>query len=246
MTFILTCALYVAFSTDHFRTIPLNKENLFVPYPFILTCALYVAFSTDHFRTIPLNKEDLTTLRTYESRADFTTYVAVLREVLAVFGKAIQESLTRTMGQYLEVTGGQLANTNKSEWDKDIAARMICTNNHAEGPFATVRAFLHMYPRLAIPNPDPHPILTFCLTVYLPLTTSMRLKTVAALSAAIVNGTHRVAHKAGNRVVEAGLAITAPTVLKNAVSTICGVRRCTPGKRVHNPNPFAYPEPSRN
>jgi hypothetical protein len=51
------------------------------------------------------------------------------------------------MGQYLEVTGGQLANTNKSDWDKDIAARMVCTNNHAEGPFATVRAFLHMYPR---------------------------------------------------------------------------------------------------
>jgi hypothetical protein len=74
----------------------------------------------------------------------------------------------------------------------------------------------------------------------------MRLKTVAALCAAIVNGTHRAAHKVDNRVVEAGLAITAPTVLKDAVSKICGVRRCTPDKPVHNPNPFAYPDPSLN
>ena len=72
----------------------------------------------------------------------------------------------------------------------------------------------------------------------------MRLKTVASLSAAIVNGTHRAAHKKGNRIVETGLAITAPTVLKEAVSKICGVRLRTPGKPVHNPNPFAYPDPS--
>jgi hypothetical protein len=51
------------------------------------------------------------------------------------------------MGQYLEVTGGRLANSNKSDWEKDIAARMICANNPTEGPFATVRAFLQMYPR---------------------------------------------------------------------------------------------------
>jgi hypothetical protein len=92
-------------------------------------------------------KAHLAALRAYESRQDLAAYVAVLREVLAVFGKGIHESLSYTMGQYLEVTGGQLANSNKSSWEKDIAARMICTNNHAEGPFATVRAFLHMYPR---------------------------------------------------------------------------------------------------
>jgi hypothetical protein len=39
-----------------------------------------------------------------------------------------------------------------------------------EGPFATVRAFLHIYP-------------------------SLKLRTVATMSAAIVNGTHRPAHK---------------------------------------------------
>jgi hypothetical protein len=92
-------------------------------------------------------KADLATLQAYESKQDLATYVAVLREVLEVFGKGgIHESLIRTMGNYLEVTGGWLANSNKSEWEKDVAARMICTNNPAEGPFATVRAFLQIYP----------------------------------------------------------------------------------------------------
>ena len=63
-----------------------------------------------------------------------------------------------------------MANKHKSGWEKDIAARMICTNNAAEGPFATVRAFLHIYP-------------------------SLKLRTLATMSAAIVNGTHRPAHK---------------------------------------------------
>ena len=74
------------------------------------------------------------------------------------------------MGKYLEATGGRLSNKNKSQWEKDIAARMICTNNAAEGPFATVRAFLQMYP-------------------------SLKLGTIVSMSAAIVNGTHRPAHK---------------------------------------------------
>jgi hypothetical protein len=44
-------------------------------------------------------------------------------------------------------TGGKLANKHKTEWEKDIAARMVGTNNAAESPFATVRALLHIYPR---------------------------------------------------------------------------------------------------
>ncbi len=61
----------------------------------------------------------------------------------------MHESLTRTMGAYLEATAGRLSNANKSNWEKDTASRMIVigTNNPAESPFATVRAFLHMYPR---------------------------------------------------------------------------------------------------
>ncbi len=75
------------------------------------------------------------------------TYTEVLKKVLNLFGEGMHESLTRTMGEYLEVTGGRLSNSNKSEWEKDIASRMIGSNNPAESPFATVRAFLHMYPR---------------------------------------------------------------------------------------------------
>ncbi len=110
---------------------------------------------------------------------------------------------------------------------------MICTNNPVEGPFATVRAFLHMYPRLANPNPNPNP------NPY----PSMKLKTVAALSAAIVNGTHRAAHKVGKRTVPAGLAITAAPLLQHAVSTLCGVRRRNPGPHAAPINPYHYTNP---
>ncbi len=48
----------------------------------------------------------------------------MLKTVFEVFGKGIHESLTRTMGNYLEVSGGRLANSNKNAWEKDIAARM--------------------------------------------------------------------------------------------------------------------------
>ncbi len=92
-------------------------------------------------------------------------YTPILIEVFKLFGEGIQESLTRTLGDYLEATGGQLANSHKTQGDKELAARMVCTNNLAEGSFATVRAFLHMFP-------------------------SLKLRTVAGLSGALVNGTH--------------------------------------------------------
>jgi hypothetical protein len=38
-----------------------------------------------------------------------------------------------TLGKYLEATSGCLSNKNKSEWEKDIAARMVSTNKAAEG-----------------------------------------------------------------------------------------------------------------
>ena len=105
-------------------------------------------------------------LRAYETREDIGVYQPVLLEVFKLFGEGIKESLTRTMGDYLQGLGGALANNQKTQLEKDVASRMVCTNNLAEGPFATVRAFLHMYP-------------------------SMTLKTVAGLSGAMVNGTHR-------------------------------------------------------
>jgi hypothetical protein len=71
----------------------------------------------------------------------------------------------------------------------------------------------------------------------------MKLKTVASLSATTVNGTHRPEHRDGKRMVEAGLAISAPTQLKDAVSKLCCVRRRNPGnpKLIRNPEPIPFP-----
>jgi hypothetical protein len=113
---------------------------------------------------------DLQVLKQFMGREDIAQYKIVLKEVLRLFGAAIKESLTRTMGEYLEATEGRLRNSAKTEWEKDVASRMICTNNPAEGPFATARAFLHMYPTL-------------------------KLRTLATLCAAVVNGTYRPARK---------------------------------------------------
>ena len=136
-------------------------------------------------------------LRAYETREDIGVYQPVLLEVFKLFGEGIKESLTRTMGDYLEGLGGALANNQKTQLEKDVASRMVCTNNLAEGPFATVRAFLHMYP-------------------------SMTLKTVAGLSGAMVNGTHRAWGAKKN--ASAGIAITAPGPLRAAITKLCSVR----------------------
>jgi hypothetical protein len=47
---------------------------------------------------------DLVMLQKYKDREDIETYTVVLKEVLHLFGQAIHESLTRTMGAYLEAT----------------------------------------------------------------------------------------------------------------------------------------------
>ncbi len=166
--------------------------------------------------------DELRMLRAYQNREDSDVYQPVLRDVLRLFGEAIHESLMRTMGDYLEATNGHLRNSTKTEWESEVASRMVCTNNHAEGPFATVRAFMHIYP-------------------------SLKLRTVAGLSAAMVNGTHRSIGKQeaippflipilyylslpiliviGNRDnTTAGLAFTAPLRLRNAITKVCSVR----------------------
>jgi hypothetical protein len=147
---------------------------------------------------------DLMLLRKYQDREDIVTYTVILQEVLHLFGQGIHESLTRTMANYLEATGGRLSNNNKTPWEQEIAAKMICTNNPAEGPFATVKAFLNMYP-------------------------SLKLRTVASLSAAICNGTHRPSHGTGHNAKEAGLALNSPARVKEAVTKLCCVRTKSPG-----------------
>ena len=144
------------------------------------------------------------TLQKYKNREDLETYTVVLKEVFNLFGQGIHESLTRTMGAYLEATGGTDQNQHKTQWEKAIASKLICTNNPAESPFATAKAYLDLYP-------------------------TMNLRSLAAFSASICSGTHRPKHGAGTQVKEAGVALTAPDAVKAAVSKLCGVRRRTPG-----------------
>jgi hypothetical protein len=98
------------------------------------------------------DQADLQKLRAFETRQDVERYKDVLKKVLSLFSEGMHESLTRLMGAYLEATAGRVSNANKSEWEKEIASGMIGTNNPAESPFATVRTFLHMYPRYIPPS----------------------------------------------------------------------------------------------
>jgi hypothetical protein len=65
---------------------------------------------------------DLSVLRKSIDREDIDNYTVVLKEVFHLFGQAIHESLTRTMGLYLEATSGILQNKNKTHWEKAIAS----------------------------------------------------------------------------------------------------------------------------
>jgi hypothetical protein len=111
------------------------------------------------------------------------------------------------MGDYLPQTNGKLSNKNKEAWELEAATGMLSHNNHAERPFAVLRAFAKMYPALSLRN-------------------------LAWLAHSLVNGTHRPAHTFG--VVKdrysipsqkAGIALTAHPSLKRAVNEVCSVRR---------------------
>jgi hypothetical protein len=108
------------------------------------------------------------------------------------------------MGEYLAATGGHLQNANNTEFEKDIASRMICANNPAEGPFATARAFLHMYPTL-------------------------KLRTLATLAAAIVNDTFKPARNLGGTTCKTGFGFRVAPAVNDALGTLCSVRRRNPG-----------------
>jgi hypothetical protein len=122
---------------------------------------------------------------------------------------------------------------------------MTCTNDAAESPFATVRVFLDIYPRYYYPSPS---TCTFPLQLHLTLTPTLhhhcnifcglKLREVAMLSQAMMNGTHRPSHKVGKKMMRAGTALTAPENVKTAVSTLCSVRRRSPQQ---SPSPTTNP-----
>jgi hypothetical protein len=80
----------------------------------------------------------------------------MLKTVLRLFGEAIKESLTRTMADYLEATGGRLRNADKTEFEKDIASRMK-TDMHEQpgrGTFCYSARFFTHIPNLKAPHPS--------------------------------------------------------------------------------------------
>ena len=145
-------------------------------------------------------------LRSYESREDAAAYTPVLKQVLRMFGEGVHESLNRTMSNYLEKTGGDMAASKLEPWMKELAADLICHNNHAERPFAVAKYLDHIFQ-------------------------SMGLKNLAGLSLAKCNGTYALSPQkpktkkaAAKEQPAAGAATIAPPALKAAVAATCSVR----------------------
>jgi hypothetical protein len=149
----------------------------------------------------------LARLKTYNERDDNETYGEILSAILALFGKGIIESLEFTMGDYLKQTNGKLCNDKRETWELEAVKGMVSHNNHAERPFAVLRAIWKTYP-------------------------SLSLKNLGWLSHSLANGTHRPASTYGvckdtdgNHCSKPGIALTAHPELKRAVSVVYSVRR---------------------
>jgi hypothetical protein len=84
--------------------------------------------SIEFYRVLSQNRdEDLGELTQFERRDDITTYEPVLREIMGLFGQAINTSLERTIEKYLQSTG-----------------EFIATNGGRNGSW---KKYLHYYPR---------------------------------------------------------------------------------------------------
>lgn len=171
------------------------------------------ASSIEFYRVLNQNRtEDLAELKQFERREDITNYEPVLREILSLFGQAIKTSLERTMGKYLQSTGGIYRNELREEWEVDKVSQLLSHNNAAERPFGIVKAYLDVYK-------------------------TMKLSTLANFSLAITNGCHQPAGTIGKtmktkqRVPKpAGIALTSPENLKQAITKLCGTRLVNTGK----------------
>lgn len=89
-------------------------------------------------------------LRIPHDRKDAVPYRRVLLSIMKLFGKAIHESLHRTMGNYLEATEGKYAESNLSDWEKEQASGLLCHNNPAERPFGVMKELQRLYPSMTI------------------------------------------------------------------------------------------------
>ncbi len=80
-------------------------------------------------------------LKQYELKSDVAVYRPILLEILELFGQAIHTSLERTMGKYLKATDGIFRNDLCPDWQLDMVAKLLCTNNPAERPFAVAKGY---------------------------------------------------------------------------------------------------------
>jgi len=156
--------------------------------------------------------DDLKRIRNYNEREDSAKYVGLLRKVLQCFGEGIIQSLEFTMKNYLEQTDGKYANGKSKTWEKDAVNKMFCHNNHAERPFAVLKAFAKMYPSLSLRN-------------------------LSRLVHSLVNGTHRCAETFGARGPSPGathrlpgIALTAHPAIRAAVNKLCSIRKKSLGE----------------
>jgi hypothetical protein len=170
------------------------------------------AGSQRFYTKLARNKEaDLEELRVYETRGDAVTYREKLVTILNLAGQAIHTSLAYTMGKYLKATDGIYRNETRSDWELEAVANLLSTNNAAERPFGIAKAYCDIY-------------------------TSMALRTLAAFSLAMANGSHRAPGTSGKQkrtthvsICNGGAAFTAAPELRIAVTKLCGVRRVKPG-----------------
>ena len=93
-------------------------------------------------------REQRGVLRGFYNRHDRVEYEPILRELMALFGEAIQTAFVRNMSERLESTGGEFANSKLSERDKAKKKELICHNNAAERTFAVFRSMLQRYPSM--------------------------------------------------------------------------------------------------
>jgi hypothetical protein len=175
-------------------------------------------------------------LKRYEQRSDLDIYQPILREVLLLFGTAIHTSLERTLGKYLKSTDGIYRNDIRDDWELKKVGKLLCTNNAAERPFAVAKG--------KNPTFSQHNLTlllnTFFLLIrlaYMKTYQSLSLRTLAAFSLSMSNGSHRPAECKGKQkrtenkdTRQCGVALTAASDLQKAITNLCGVRKVNIGK----------------
>ena len=87
-------------------------------------------------------------VRDFLVREDSAKYTKVLETVLSLFGEGIHKSLSRTMGDHFDATGGEKANSKLKEWEWEQDCKLLCHNNHAERGFAVVKELIGKFPSM--------------------------------------------------------------------------------------------------